>query len=105
MALAWSFMETRRQPVIAEFAGFSRKAWMEIAQRLRKERMERTKPLQSYELLMKISDYRRVGGILWPHRLTMTINKEITEEFIINNLEVNQPINPKRFEGEPEAKY
>ena len=105
IALAWSFEEARRQPVIVEYLGFSRKAWMEIGQRLRKERMERTKPRQRYELQMKLSDYRRVAGVLWPHRLTTTINNEVSENFLIENLEINRPINPKKFEGEPEAKY
>lgn len=105
IALAWSFEEARRQPVIVEYMGFSRKAWMELGQRLRKERMERTKPRQRYELQMKLSDYRQIGGVLWPHRLTTTINNEVSENFLIENLEINRPINPKKFEGEPEAKY
>ncbi len=105
IALAWSFEDVRRQPVLVEYMGFSRKAWMEIGQRLRKERLERTKPRQRYELQIKLSDYRRVGGVLWPHRLTTTINNEISENFLIDNLEINRPINPKKFEGEPEAKY
>lgn len=105
IALAWTFEEVRRQLVIVEYMGFSRKVWMEIGQRVQKERLARTKPRQRYELQLKLSDYRRVEGVLWPHRLTTTINNEITEDFMIDNLEINRPINPKRFEGETEPKY
>jgi hypothetical protein len=105
VALSGSFEEERRQQVITEYVGFNRRIWMEVIQRVRKERLERTKPRQRYEFRMKLSDYRRVGGVLWPHRLTTRIGEEIVEDFMINNLEINRPIDPKRFEGEPEVKY
>jgi hypothetical protein len=105
VALSGTFEEERRQQVITEYVGFNRKVWMEVIQRVRKERLERTRPRERYEFRMKFSDYRRVGGVLWPYRLTTTIGEEIVEDFMINNLEINRPIDPKRFEGEPEVKY
>jgi hypothetical protein len=105
-AVALTFVESRQQTVIVESSAFfDRKFMMDTYQRARQERKERTKPPQRYESHLKFSDYRRVQGVLWPHRITTSLNGEIIEELTISEFEINRPINPKRFEGQPEPKY
>ncbi len=35
----------------------------------------------------------------------VSLDGRLIEEMTINEYKVNQPINPKRFEGKPEVKY
>ncbi|MGE0127230.1 MAG: hypothetical protein AB7U82_03905 [Blastocatellales bacterium] len=104
-ALAISFVEDIQQPVIVEASRFfDRRHMRETYARARAEREARAKPPQQYEMLIKFSDRRPVGGVLLPFRVTTTINGEVIEEMTINEFEVNRPINPKRFAGPPEPK-
>ncbi|MCI0666124.1 MAG: hypothetical protein L0220_34155, partial [Acidobacteria bacterium] len=106
LALAWTFIASRQQAVIVEAAGiFDRKFMMETVQRARRERQERILPPQRYEMQMKFSEYKQVAGVLLPHRITTTLNKEIIEELIFEDFEINRSINPKKFEGQPEPRY
>jgi hypothetical protein len=52
----------------------------------------------------RLSDYQPVSGFLLPRRLTTIVDGEMTEEMEINQLKINQPIDPKRFEGQPEVR-
>ncbi len=106
LAVAITFVESRQQAVIVESAGFfDRKFMMDTYQRARQERKERTKPPQRYELHLQFSDYRRIAGVLWPHRITTSVSGEIIEEMMFDEFEINRPLNPKKFEGQPEPKY
>jgi hypothetical protein len=92
--------------VIVESARFfDRKSMIETFQRARSERQARTTPPQRYELHLKFSDYRQIAGLLFPHRITTLLNREIIEEVRFDQFEINRPINPKKFEGQPEPKY
>ena len=106
IALATVFVDVRQPTVIVEAAGFfDRKFMMDTYQRARQERQQRAKPAQRYEMHIQLSDYRQIGGVLWPHNLTTKLNGEMTEELLFDDFEINHPINPKKFEGEPEQKY
>ncbi|MCG3161435.1 MAG: hypothetical protein JMDDDDMK_02618 [Acidobacteria bacterium] len=104
-ALAISFVENIQETVIVEAPGFlDRRFMQETYARARAERKARAKPPQQYEMLIRFSDRRPVGGALLPFRVTTTLNGELIEEITINEFETNRPINPKRFAGPPESK-
>ncbi len=106
LALAATYIEARQQPVLVETSGFfDRRFMMETYQRARREREARLKPPQRFEMHMQFSDHRQVAGVLLPHRITVKLNGEMIEDLILNEFEINRPINPKRFEGEPKAKF
>jgi hypothetical protein len=106
ISVASTFINSRQQPVIVESARFfDRKSMIETFQRARSERQARTTPPQRYELHLKFSDYRQIAGLLFPHRITTLLNREIIEEVRFDQFEINRPINPKKFEGQPEPKY
>jgi hypothetical protein len=106
ISLAWTFQAYRQPQVLVESpVFFDRKVMIETYQRARQERQDRSGPAQRYEFYMKFSDYRQIAGVLWPHRITGVLNNEIIEEFTLKDYEINRPINPKKFEGQPEPKY
>jgi hypothetical protein len=106
LAFAWTFITGRRETVIIEAGGFyNPRFFRETALRAQQERRARTTPPQRCEMQMRFSDYRLVSRVLLPHRITTTLNKEIIEELIFNEFEINRSITPKKFEGEPEPKY
>jgi hypothetical protein len=106
ISVAATFIHSRQQMVLVESPRFfDRRSMMETFQRARDERKARAKPPQRYELHLKFSDYRQVAGILLPHRITTLLNREAIEEVTFDQFEINHPINPKKFEGQPEPKY
>jgi hypothetical protein len=76
----------------------------ETFQRARQERQQRQTQPRRYEMHLHLSDYRQIAGVLWPHRMTTTLNGEKIEELIFDDFEINRSVNPKKFEGEPEQK-
>lgn len=104
-SLAISFVEDVQPLIIVEAPRFfDRRYTQETYARARAERRARTKPPQQYEMLIRFSDRRLVGGALLPFRATTTLNGEVIEEITINEFEINQPINLKKFAGPPEPK-
>jgi len=103
--VALSFVESRRESVIAEVAGISQRFIRDTYARARAERAARTKPPQRYELRWRFSDHRPVAGLLLPHRITATLNGEMIEELTITEFALNHHLNLKKFEGQPEEKY
>ncbi len=44
-----------------------------------------------------LSDYRKVNGISFPHKLTRSIEDEVNEELEITTVKINPQINPEKF--------
>jgi hypothetical protein len=106
ISVAATFVEPRQQTVIVEAAlFFDRRSMMETFLRARNERKARTKPPQRYELHLQFSDYRQIAGLSLPHRITTLLNDETIEDVTFDGFEINRPINPKKFEGQPDPKY
>lgn len=104
-AMASVFFDSTRETVIVEVAGFNRRYIRDTYLRAREERQARTKAPQRHEVVWRFLDRSTIGGISLPHRVRVTFDGRLIEELVINEFEVNQPINPKRFEGKPEVKY
>lgn len=105
LSVAVIFIDSRQRTVLVEAAGlFDRKFMMDTFQRARQERREGMSPPRRYEMHLQFSDYRQTAGVMWPHRITTTLNGETIEELTFDDFEINRSINPKKFEGEPEQK-
>ncbi len=103
-AIVVAFVEARRETVLAEVATVSRRFLSDTYARARREREARRTPAKRRELQWRFSNHQSVGGLVLPHRITTMIDGEIADETTISQFKVNQPIDPKRFEGQPEVK-
>ncbi|MFN0108091.1 MAG: hypothetical protein ACKVZH_04490 [Blastocatellia bacterium] len=103
--LAVVFFDSIRETVIVEVASLDRRFTRDTFMRARQERMARTKPAQRHEVLWRYSDHSSIGGVSLPHKVRISLDGRVIEELSINEYKVNQPINPRKFEGKPEVKY
>ncbi|MFN0108255.1 MAG: hypothetical protein ACKVZH_05310 [Blastocatellia bacterium] len=103
--LAVVFFDATRETVLVEVAALDRRFIRDTYMRARQERAARTKPAQRHEVMWRFLDHSTIGGVTLPHRVKVTLDGRTIEEMTINDYRVNQPINPKRFEGKPEVKY
>ncbi len=99
-----SVVEPKRTSVIVEVASVSARFISDTYARARREREARRTLAQRREVQWRLSDHQPVGGIILPRRLTTLVDGEMTEEMEINQFKINQPIDPKRFEGQPEVR-
>jgi outer membrane lipoprotein-sorting protein len=88
----------QRITVVPTGFGFDRRYNRAILMRAREERMARAKPPQPVSIQMRLSDRRLVNGISLPHRITTYHNGIEVETIELDDFEINQPINPKKFE-------
>lgn len=90
-----------RTPVLVEAFSFDRRFMRETYQAARREAQARAKQLRRGELRWRLSDHRPVAGVLLPHQITISIDGEVIEELTVTEIEINQPVNPKKFEDRP----
>ncbi|HQR32010.1 MAG TPA: hypothetical protein PLK30_04670 [Blastocatellia bacterium] len=105
LGLGIGLFDSIRETVVVEAVGFDRRFMRDTFARARQERIARTKPAQQHEVFWRFLDHSTIGGVTLPHRVKITLDGRLIEELTINEYKVNQPINPKRFEGKPEVKY
>lgn len=55
-----------------------------------------SEPLSEYQVTF--NEYRDVGGVSLPHRLTKSIDNEVSEEWEISKFKLNPQIKPEKFE-------
>jgi hypothetical protein len=68
----------------------------EARERLSKE-PPTTKPEEA-EYQLRFEDYRKVGGLLLPHRITQAADGEINEEWEIKSYEINPQFKADKFQ-------
>ncbi len=88
----------QRVIVIPTGFGFDRRYNRAIMMKTREERQSRTKPPQPVSIQMRLSDRRLVNGLNLPHRITTYHNGIEVETIEFDEFEINQPIDPKKFE-------
>lgn len=88
----------QRVTVIPSGFGFDRRYNRAILMKARDERQARQKPAQPVSIQMRLTDRRLVNGINLPHRITTYHNGIEVETIEFDEFEINQPINPKKFE-------
>ncbi len=54
-------------------------------------------PPQDVEVEVNLSDFRAVGGVLLPHRMTQTFNGKETETWEVESFEINSPPRPEKL--------
>jgi hypothetical protein len=71
----------------------------EIQKRMKDLEAEATKQPEQPDVEFRIffSDYREVNGVLFPHKLTKSMENEVNEELEIKSLKINPQIKPERF--------
>lgn len=104
-ALGTGFFESYRETVIVETASFDQRFTRATFARAREERRARTQPPKSHEILWIFSDYRETSGVTLPYHTQIKFDGRVVEDLTINEFKVNQPGNPKKFDGKPEVKY
>jgi len=104
-ALATGFYDSYRETVIVEAASFDPRFTRATFARAREERRARTQPPKAHEVLWVFSDYRPVAGVTLPHRTEVKFDGRLVEDLTVNEFKLNQPGNPKKFDGKPEVKY
>lgn len=55
-----------------------------------------SEPLSEYQVTF--NEYRDVGGVSLPHRLTKSIDNEVNEEWEISKFKLNPQLKPEKFE-------
>jgi outer membrane lipoprotein-sorting protein len=49
------------------------------------------------EFRIYFSDYRNVDGVIFPHKMTRSIEDEVNQELEIKNVKINPQIKPEKF--------
>jgi hypothetical protein len=93
-----SYSIVRMVPVVVEGFVVTRNDYFRMMEKAREERRAQIKPAQRILFQTRLSDYRRVAGILLPHRMATLIEGKLYEEMEITKIEINRRLNPKDFE-------
>ena len=104
-ALGAGFFDSYRETVIVETASFDPRFTRATFARAREERRARTQPPKAHEILWVFSDYRATSGVTLPYHTQIKFDGRVIEDLTINEFKINQPGNPKKFDGKPEVKY
>ncbi|MDQ3014057.1 MAG: hypothetical protein M3X11_25550 [Acidobacteriota bacterium] len=104
-ALSTGFFDSYRETVIVETASFDPRFTRATFARAREERRTRTQQPKAHEILWVFSDYRTTSGVTLPYRTQIKFDGRLVEDLTINEVKINQPGNPKKFDGKPEVKY
>lgn len=105
VGLAIVYAEAIRQNVLVEAAALDRGYLRRTYQRAAQERRTRVQPARRHELRWLLMDYRQVEGLRLPHRIAITRDGQLLEDMTVQNLKINRPINPNKFEGEAKVKF
>ena len=94
----------RSLPVVIEGAAITRRDFNRLMERAAQERKAQRTPPRRIIIQSSLSDYRRISGILIPHRMVTSIDGRPVEELVIRKIVVNQRLRPKDFEPKPQKK-
>ncbi len=90
------YFGVRRYAVVVD-AIVGRNSYPLFMEKVRRERAAQNRKPQKLRIQIRLSDHRRIAGILIPHRLTTTVDGKVVEELVINKLEINPRLNPRVF--------
>lgn len=100
-----SFLAVRGLPVIVEGIALGPRNYYRMRELARQEaKAQAARPKQFIILKRRVSDYRRVSGILIPHLLVTSLDGKPVEELVITDVKVNLRLKPKDFEPNPRYK-
>ena len=73
-----------------------KKAREEAEKKLRAE--EPTSPPEEVDFFIRLTDHKKVDGVMLPHKLTFLTESEVSEEFEISKYQVNPQFKADKFE-------
>jgi hypothetical protein len=53
---------------------------------------------EEVDFFIRVSDHKKAGGLLLPHKLTFLTEADVSEEFQISKYQVNPQFKPERFQ-------
>ncbi len=59
---------------------------------------EHTEKPETAEFFIRLSDYKKVSGVLLPHKLTYLTENEVSEEFQISKYQLNPQFKSDKFQ-------
>ena len=64
----------------------------------KKLQAEAPAPPEEVDFYIRLTDHKKVGGLMLPHKLTFLTENEVSEEFDITKYQVNPQFKADRFE-------
>lgn len=64
----------------------------------KKMRIEAPAPPEEVDFYIRLTDHKKVGGLMLPHKLTFLTENEVSEEFEISKYQLNPQFKTDRFE-------
>jgi len=64
----------------------------------KKVRAEAPPAPEEVDFYIRMTDYKKVGGVMVPHKLTFLTENEVSEEFEISKYQLNPQFKADRFE-------
>ena len=107
------FDKTSHMPLLLSYRGpkprvmtMTRQAGSTKPEDLKKAREEAEKkletqapaPREEVDFYIRLTDHKKVGGLMLPHKLTFLTDNEVSEEFEISKYQLNPPFKADRFE-------
>jgi hypothetical protein len=84
-------------PPAPDGQGAARQRLSEEEIRERVEEMRRQAPPQPSQFAMYLADYKKVNGVMLPHRISISIEGQPNEEWTVEKFRVNPSIKPTEF--------
>jgi hypothetical protein len=98
LGFVMNFVATITDPVLIEASPFDRNNRAKLVARARQEIASRSKAPWRFSVTIRFSDHHRVGGLLLPHHMTLSIDRRVHEELSFSNFSINGHLNPKNYE-------
>jgi len=99
-----TYLGVHNLPVIIEGVALSRKDYDRMIELARQQRKAQATTPRRIILSRRVSDFRLVSGILFPHRLVTSIDGKPAEELDVTSIHTNRRPNPNHFEQKPQKK-
>jgi hypothetical protein len=93
-----NFIATLTDPVLIEASPFDSRNRARLVAKARQEIASRSKPPWRFSVIIRFSDHHRIGSLLLPYRMTISIGKRVYEELRFSSFSVNGYLNPKNYE-------
>ena len=99
-----NFVATIEDPVLIVPSPFDSRYRARLVAKARQEIASRSRPPWRFSVFVRFSDHHRIGGLLLPYRMTVTVDKRLYEEWKFSRFSVNGSLNPKNYKPPPQQK-
>ena len=53
---------------------------------------------EEVDFFIRVADYKKVGGLLLPHKITFLTEADVSEEFVVSKYQVNPQFKADKFQ-------